>query len=123
MWLQDTGILKKLKDDELRAPIPIPLPKVKLNQPLSISQLAMAFFLAATGAVISISAFLVELLKGQKGKTKGAKPRRVGWGTPPKRLTEKKLRKDQGPRQNIRLTEGQGPSPSRWNHAALTTYV
>ena len=123
MWLQDTGILKKLKDDELRAPIPIPLPKVKLNQPLSISQLAMVFFLAATGAVISISAFLVELLKGQKGKTKGPKPQRAGWGTPPRHIAEKKLRKDQGQRQNISLTEGQGPAPSRWNHAALTTYV
>ena len=100
MWLQDSGIMIKLKDDELRAPIPIPLPKVKLNQPLNISQLAMAFFLAATGTVISILAFLVELLKGEKGKTITALNHEewvgAGWGTPPRRLTEKNLRKDQG---------------------------
>ena len=85
LWLQDTGILIKLRDDELRAPNPIPLPKVKLNKSLGMSQLAMVFLLAAAGIVSSITVFIVEVLKGQKGIAKGSKPRQVGWGTlPPK---------------------------------------
>ena len=73
MWLQDTGILIKLRDDELKAPIPIPRPKIKLKQPFSIFQLATAFLWMAAGMLISISAFFVELLNGSKGKAKGAK--------------------------------------------------
>ena len=66
MWLQDSGTLIKLRDDELKAAIPIPLPKVKINQPLNISQLVTAFFLVATGIVVAILVFLVELMKGNK---------------------------------------------------------
>ena len=80
MWLQDTGILIKLRDDELKAPNPIPRQKVKFNQPLSISQLATAFLLMTTGMLISISVFFVELLNRPNGKAKGAKPHKVAWG-------------------------------------------
>ena len=66
MRLQDTGLLKKLRDDELKAPEPIPLPNVKHNQSLSISQLVTAFILLASGIVASIPVFIVELLKGEK---------------------------------------------------------
>ena len=64
MWLQDTGILIKLRDSELKAPYPIPQPKVKFNQPLSIYQLATAFLLVVAGVMISIAAFLMELFNG-----------------------------------------------------------
>ena len=80
MWLQDTGILIKLRDDESNAPNPIPRPKVKFNQPLSIFQLATAFMLMAAGMLISFSVFFMELLNRPNGKAKGAKPHKVAWG-------------------------------------------
>ena len=70
MWLQDSGILKKLIIDELRAPVPIPLPKIKVNQPLSISQLAAVFFFATFGIMASILAFLAEIFRAQKVSAK-----------------------------------------------------
>ena len=73
MWLQDSGILKKFVHDELRAPIPIPLPKIKVNQPLSISQLATAFFFATFGIVASILAFLAEIFRPQNINAKNTK--------------------------------------------------
>ena len=107
MWLQDTGILQKLRDDELRAPNPKQLPKVKVNEPLSISQLVTVFLLAAVGIVISISAFFVELqLKGQK---ENAKPGRVYWGIPIRHLNQRKVRRDTAHGQDIILPETRGP--------------
>ena len=79
-WLQDTGILKKTKGDELKAPNPRPLAKLKINQPLSIHQLASAFLLEVSGIVISILAFSVELLLRKKSKAKGSK-KQVTWVT------------------------------------------
>ena len=79
MWLQDTGILNKLRDDELNPPTPIPLPKVKISQPLSVSQLAAAFLLAAAGIVMSITVFCGEFFKGKKSQFKGRKSRKVVW--------------------------------------------
>ena len=100
MWLQDSGILKKQRDDELKAPNLIPRPKVKLNQPISLSQLAMSFFMAVPGIVIAISAFFVELFKGQKVKAKGTKPRHVAWAAPTRHHREKHVIKDITERQN-----------------------
>ena len=80
MWLQDTGILIKLKDDQLIAPNPIPRPKVKFNQPLSIFQLATAFLLMAAGMLISMSVFFIELLNRPNVKAKGTKSQKVAWG-------------------------------------------
>ena len=78
MWLQDSGILKKFVHDELRAPIPIPLPKLKVNQPLSISQLATIFLFATFGILVSIMAFLAEIFRAQKGKAKNTNPQVTG---------------------------------------------
>ena len=63
MWLQDTGILKKLRDDELNAPIPIPDPKVRVNQPLTFYQIGIALVIQAIGLCIAIAAFAAELCK------------------------------------------------------------
>ena len=76
-WLQDTGILKKTKGDELKAPNPKPLPKLKINQSLSIHQLASAFILEVSGIVTSIVVFTVELLQRKKSKAMGSK--QVTW--------------------------------------------
>ena len=66
MWLQDTGVLIKLRDSELKAPNKIPLPRVKLNEPLTVFQLATAFIFAAFGLVLSVSVFLMELVMRRK---------------------------------------------------------
>ena len=74
MWLQDSGILKKFVHDELRAPVPIPLPKFKVNQPLNISQLATAFFFAIFGIVASTLAFLAERFRAQTRNANNTNP-------------------------------------------------
>ena len=74
MWLQDSGILKKSVHDELRAPIPVPLPKIKVNEPLIISQLATIFLFATFGIVVSILAFLAEIFRAKTGSAKNTNP-------------------------------------------------
>ena len=67
MWLQDTGILIRLRDSELKAPYKIPLPNVKPNESqLTIFQLATIFIFATTGIVLSVFIFLSELVIGRK---------------------------------------------------------
>ena len=68
MWLQDTGILVKLRDDELNAPFPVPRPKVKFNEPLTLRQLNTAFIWWAVGIVVSMSIFSAELLAAKNCK-------------------------------------------------------
>ena len=109
MWLQDCGILKKLRDDELKVPNLIPRPKMKLNHPISLSQLAMSFFMAVPGIVIAISAFFVELFKGQKVKAKGTNQRHVSWAAPTRHHSERDVRRDTTEGQNIILPESRGP--------------
>ena len=58
--LRDSGILNKLYEDALNAPVIMPDPKVRINQPLNISQLGTAFMVVAGGLVIGMLAFLGE---------------------------------------------------------------
>ena len=58
--LRDSGILNKLYEDALNAPGVMPYPKVRINQPLNISQLGTAFMVVAGGLVLGILAFLME---------------------------------------------------------------
>ena len=71
LWLQDTGVLKKTEGDYLKVPNPRPLPKLKINQSLSISQLAASFILVVSGIIISILVFTMELLQRKKSKANG----------------------------------------------------
>ena len=67
MWLRDTGILSKLRALELDAPVAIPYPKVRVDQPLNFYQLGSAFLAFIMGLIISIAVFLAELkLKRRK---------------------------------------------------------
>ena len=68
MWLRDTGILEKLKYDIVRPPFHIPLPKVRRDQPLIISQLGIVLIVLAVGLGLSIPMFLSELMKGRGKK-------------------------------------------------------
>ena len=60
LWLRDSGIHNKLYEDALNAPAIVPLPKVRIDQPLNISQLGTAFMVVAGGLVLGILAFLME---------------------------------------------------------------
>ena len=75
MWLRDTGILNKLRDDELNAPVHIPDPKVRINEPLNLYLVGIAFILVAGGLVIALLGFIIErccktrwIKKGHKKK-------------------------------------------------------
>ena len=61
MRLRAAGILTKLQYDAMNPPFAIPYPKVRVNQPLSLSQLATLFFLQAIGLTCGIVALLGEL--------------------------------------------------------------
>ena len=91
LWLQDTGILKKLKSDELKAPNPIPLPKFKdAESGLIISQLYLIYLWLLCGIVTSILVFGVELLFRKNDKAKGTK-RRVAWHAHARQYDERNI--------------------------------
>ena len=63
MWLRDTGVLNKLRNDVLHPPITIPYPKVRHNEPLNNWQLGIIMIVYLVGLSISILTFIGELLK------------------------------------------------------------
>ena len=58
--LRDSGMLSKIFVDELNASDVMPDPKVRVDQPLNIYQLATSFMVMAGGLTLGILAFLVE---------------------------------------------------------------
>ena len=66
MWLKDTGMLSKLKNDVMKPPIAIPLPKVRQNQPLIMKQLGITIIILATGLFIAFLVFLKEIWTNRK---------------------------------------------------------
>ena len=73
MWLRDTGILNKLWHDELNAPLHIPDPKVRINEPLILDQVGIAFMLVAGGLIVAILGILMELCYKSRWDKKGEK--------------------------------------------------
>ena len=71
MWLRDTGILNKMWDDELNAPVHISDPKVSIDEPLNLYQVGIAFMLVAGGLVCALLAFLLELCYKSRWMKKG----------------------------------------------------
>ena len=63
MWLRDTGILEKVKNDVMNPPPHIPDPRVRYNQPLILRQLGIIMIIVIVGLFVSIIVFLMELLK------------------------------------------------------------
>ena len=66
MRLKDMGILRKLKDDVMSPPLPIPHLKVRLNQPLILRQLGITFIILAAGLSLAFVIFLGELWTKRK---------------------------------------------------------
>ena len=63
MWLRDTGILEKVKNEVMNAPNQIPDPRVRYNQPLILRQLGTIMIIVIVGLFISIIVFLMELFQ------------------------------------------------------------
>ena len=61
MWLRDTGVLAKMKDDELSAPIPIPDPKIKADERISVEQIGIGIVIYSIGMTLSFLFFIGEL--------------------------------------------------------------
>ena len=70
MWLRDTGVLNKLRNDVLHPPITIPYPKVRHNEPLNNWQLGIIMIIYLVGMLISILAFAGEILNAKETKPK-----------------------------------------------------
>ena len=66
LWLKDTGILKKLKDDAMNPPMPIQRPKVRHNQPLILRQLGITMIILVVGLLIAVLAFVGELWSNRR---------------------------------------------------------
>ena len=60
MWLRDTGVLGKLRDDELSAPIPIPTPKIKVDGRISVEQIGIGIAIYSVGMTLSLLFFIGE---------------------------------------------------------------
>ena len=69
MWLRDTGILERLKYNTVRPPFRTPYPKVRRDQPLTISQLGIVMIVLAAGLGLSLPVFICELAKGRRKKS------------------------------------------------------
>ena len=60
MWLRDTGVLAKMKDDALSAPIPIPVSKIKVDGRISLEQIGIGIAIYSIGMTLSLLLFIGE---------------------------------------------------------------
>ena len=80
MWLRDTGVLAKMKEDELDAPIPIPDPKIKVEEAINVEQVGIAIAIYSVGMTLSLFFFMGELCtkkRAKKGDNKQREPRKA----------------------------------------------
>ena len=71
MWLRDTGVLGKMRDDELSAPMPIPDPKIRVDQRISVEQIGIGVAIYSIGMILSLLFFIGELPTKKKAKRRG----------------------------------------------------
>ena len=65
MWLQDTGILDKIKGDGIRRANPCPQPKFWKDEPLNLYKLGIIMIVQVIGIATSAIVFLCELRKNK----------------------------------------------------------
>ena len=70
MWLQDSGVFRKIESDMIRPPFAVPYPKLRRDKPLILSQLGIVMIVWAVGLVLSLPVFFCELMKGSRGRKK-----------------------------------------------------
>ena len=75
MWLRDTGVLGKMRDDELSAPMPIPDPKIKVDERISVEQLGIGIAIYSVGMTLSLLLFISELYSKKRVKRAEKKQR------------------------------------------------
>ena len=83
MWLRDTGVLDKMKDDELSAPIPIPDPKIKVDGLISVEQIGIGIAIFSVGMTLSLISFIGELCTKKRVKRE-KKNQQQAWRQPRK---------------------------------------
>ena len=71
MWIRDTGVLKKMKNDGLNIHnIPAePLPRFWKDKPLNLTQLGITMILFVCGVASSLVVFFYEVRQTNKHKT------------------------------------------------------
>ena len=69
MWLRDTGVLAKIKDDEISAPMPIPDPKIKVDERISVEQIGIGIALYSVGMILSLIFFIRELCSKRRAQS------------------------------------------------------
>ena len=82
MWLRDTGVLNKMKNDVLnlnRIPAE-PLPRVWKDKPLNFTQLGITMILFVCGVVYSLVIFFYEFGQIPKHKTRQFKSKSLERG-------------------------------------------
>ena len=73
MWLQDTGILSKMKMDFLPQFHQPKSPKLRRNMTLSVWHLATPLVIQAIGTAVALLSFGVELISAKKKSPKNGK--------------------------------------------------
>ena len=68
LWLQDTGILKRLLDDILKPLVFKTYPKARQKMPLTINQLSFIMILFVIGIALSILIFIYEFKTSTRAK-------------------------------------------------------
>ena len=67
--MKDTGILNKVMHDAMKAPIPIPYPRVRHNQPLTFGQLGITMIILAAGLFIAFMVFVGEFCTKRRARS------------------------------------------------------
>ena len=62
--LQSAGLMNKLREDVTEAVREVPPPRYRVNQPLTLTQLAGSMAIIVMGLLLSIMVFLCELFRG-----------------------------------------------------------
>ena len=70
LWLQDTGVMKRLLDDILKPRVLKPYTKARHKLPLTFYQLSITMILFLIGTALSILIFIWELKTSTKAKGK-----------------------------------------------------
>ena len=84
MWLRDTGVLNKMKNDvlNLNTISTEPLPRVWKDKPLNLTQLGITMILFVCGVVYSLVIFFYEFGQIPKHKTRQFKSKSLERGEP-----------------------------------------
>ena len=65
MILQEAGILKKFYYDELNAPVHVPLPRYKIDQPIDLTMMITPFIFISVSLFLALLAFIGEYCGGR----------------------------------------------------------